>query len=486
MQGIYLGSNWYDDATLRNQTGQFEGFLQSIVNSGYMDMLTTAGYNVGRGGFTQGIIDRHVLGTTLNDSTIRSLVQSDVSGGDTAAPDANRLYMVFVEPNVIVAKPDGESVHNFLGYHGAFAGQDQYGDAVSIRYAVMAYPSGTVHNAIVPGLSPFDSETKVASHELVEAVTDPDINYRTLGWYDDNHNEEIGDLANTKFASYQGYVIQYQVNQNDQYIFPTTTTPPVQPGASYNVASFAGAGLWRYDGTSWLRLTTLNATAIGVNAYGDVAAAFAGAGTWEYVESQHNWVRLSSLSASEVAIDDAGDVSADFSGIGLWEYQYGGNWTRLTTLDAALLAMSPNGVVAAEFSGIGVWRFNQTAGWSRLTSLNASILEIDANGHVLTELPGYGVWRYNDGTGWQTLTVLDAVDLAFDHFGDVSAVFRGLGVWVYSDAANWRQVDPVDAASTTFDSKGVLLAEYSGAGLYAYTPATGWYRITSLNAVLLI
>src|SRR5947208_1033468 len=42
VQGLYLGSDWSTNATLRQQSGQFEGFLNNIVHSSYMDMLTNA------------------------------------------------------------------------------------------------------------------------------------------------------------------------------------------------------------------------------------------------------------------------------------------------------------------------------------------------------------------------------------------------------------------------------------------------------------
>src|SRR5207249_4270161 len=84
-----------------------------------------------------------------------------------------------------------DMVNNFLGYHGAFAGLTGSGWS-DIRYAVIAYPggsiplsSGTATNASLSWLSSLNDMTEVTSHELAEAVTDPNVNYKTLGWYDD-------------------------------------------------------------------------------------------------------------------------------------------------------------------------------------------------------------------------------------------------------------------------------------------------------------
>jgi hypothetical protein len=121
-----------------------------------------------------------------------------LSRGLVQPPDANRLYVIFVEPGVAVMDSRGATSDRpggFLGYHGAFTGFDAYGYAHAIRYAVITYPGAGTNNFFVPGLNAFDTMTKVASHEIAEAVTDPDVNYARLGWYDDQRGE-ISDITN--------------------------------------------------------------------------------------------------------------------------------------------------------------------------------------------------------------------------------------------------------------------------------------------------
>src|SRR5438445_7718218 len=48
-QGVYLGSDWVANSSLNNQATALDQYVGYVVNSPYMDMLTTAGYNVGRG-----------------------------------------------------------------------------------------------------------------------------------------------------------------------------------------------------------------------------------------------------------------------------------------------------------------------------------------------------------------------------------------------------------------------------------------------------
>jgi len=199
-----------------------------------MDMMTTAGSNVGRGTSPAGAIDNLTLNKTstgITDSQIRADIQSMITAGKLQAPDANRLYVVYVEPGVVVHLGSDASNTTFLGYHGAFAGKTAMGAAMDIHYAVIPYPGAPNFSASSQGFaSNFDEMTAVTSHEVAEAVTDPNVNYKALGWYDDQLNGEIGDLAEGNYANLSGYVVQDLVNKNDQLISPTTQqTPPPPP-----------------------------------------------------------------------------------------------------------------------------------------------------------------------------------------------------------------------------------------------------------------
>ena len=55
--------------------------------------------------------------------------------------------------------------------------------------------------------TPFNNLTSVASHELVEIVTDPSPG---SSWYDQNLNEEIADICLAQQGSAAGYVVQRQ------------------------------------------------------------------------------------------------------------------------------------------------------------------------------------------------------------------------------------------------------------------------------------
>ena len=112
-------------------------------------------------------------------------------------------------------------------------------NVADIRYAVIPYPGSPNFSAASQGFaSNLDEITSVTSHELSEAVTDPDVNYKQLGWYDDRLNGEIGDLT-SKNVRLNGYLVQDVVDKNDRVIAPDTTiTLPSNPpplGAPQNV-----------------------------------------------------------------------------------------------------------------------------------------------------------------------------------------------------------------------------------------------------------
>lgn len=236
-QGVYLGSDWSTNSSLQSQAKATDQFLSTLVSGPYMDMLTGAGYGVNRGTASAGVVDNLSINKSvdLTDSQIqtdlKTLISNSKSGLQT--PDANRLYMVYVEPGVVVQMGSATSQTSFLGYHGAFAD----GSSV-VHYAVMPAPGSPNPTPASQGFSSaFNELTSVSSHELAEAVTDPNVNYSTMGWYDFQLNGEIGDLAEgheSTITAANGiqYEVQDVVNQNDQIISPSSGQPSPTPGLS--------------------------------------------------------------------------------------------------------------------------------------------------------------------------------------------------------------------------------------------------------------
>jgi hypothetical protein len=227
VEALFLGSGWSSDPALAAQAGQLGTFLRFLTNSSYMDMLGRAGYGIGRGSYLDGRVDPAALPGIYSDAQIQATLARSITGGLLHAPDANRLYFVFVEPGVNVTASFGTSAADFYGYHSVFRGPT----GVAVNYAVLPYPSGP--NAPYPGLSAFETLTKVSSHELAEGVTDPQGDgVGATAWYDNTWRDpvsglrggEIADITDGVIVDLGGYVVQGVAGRHDQPLIPAGAT----------------------------------------------------------------------------------------------------------------------------------------------------------------------------------------------------------------------------------------------------------------------
>src|SRR6478736_286821 len=105
-QAVYLGSDWSTNSSLTSQAAALDSYVSYLANSPYMDMLTNAGYNVGRGTSSPGATLNFTLNKTTTGGITDQQIQADIQSGITAkqlqAPTTNRLYVVYVEPGVVV------------------------------------------------------------------------------------------------------------------------------------------------------------------------------------------------------------------------------------------------------------------------------------------------------------------------------------------------------------------------------------------------
>jgi hypothetical protein len=238
---VFYGSDWATGSD-HAMALQLIDFTRTAVSGSYMDVLTNAGYNVGRGSLVgsrlfNGPINKGVF---LEDATLRDYLRAGITSG-AFHPNANSLYVIYVEDNVVV-REGGHTSRAFFGYHGAFgfAGND-------VRYAVVTYPGGTARNSTDPALSTRDTITETASHEIVEAVTDPDVGYQRLGWFDDQIHQEVSDPVNDSVAYLNGYAVQRAVDRYDDPMTFLAATP--QRSVSFVLAG--NGNLWAHSAAGW-------------------------------------------------------------------------------------------------------------------------------------------------------------------------------------------------------------------------------------------
>jgi hypothetical protein len=118
------------------------------------------------------LVDSQPRQGSFSDSKIRSYLAGLFSSGRVLA-NADTIYGVYFPSGMRITTQGGTSCSAFCGYHGHFAynGQD-------IKYAVFPYTD--CRACSLSGKAVADMLTIVSSHEIREAVTDPDLN----AWYD--------------------------------------------------------------------------------------------------------------------------------------------------------------------------------------------------------------------------------------------------------------------------------------------------------------
>jgi hypothetical protein len=175
-----------------------ETFDDAIVTSAWWTAVT-AGFCDGAGAcIGQGAPGGHVELTTpaaasYTDSTsggissLQQLVSDEIATGTFPPPDANTLYVIYFPPTTTItlaqgSDESGTSCDQFGGYHNSIL--------VSPGATGTTQPAPIVY-AVIPecaprqgsGLDPLQSLTFAASHEIVEASSDPVQTTTTLGYY---------------------------------------------------------------------------------------------------------------------------------------------------------------------------------------------------------------------------------------------------------------------------------------------------------------
>jgi hypothetical protein len=131
-------------------------------------------------------------GSTVDDADIQAALPQWVTAFNLTL-DPNSLLFVFTPPNVTVTSSGSASCSSFCGYHG---------NANGTHYAVMPYPCT---QGCTGSLTIFDALTLTASHEISEAITDPEF----TGWWDStNTGNEIGDFCGWTPRQFGPYIVQ--------------------------------------------------------------------------------------------------------------------------------------------------------------------------------------------------------------------------------------------------------------------------------------
>jgi hypothetical protein len=118
--------------------------------------------------------------------------------------DLAHIYPVFFPPGVdLTDGSGGHAAGAWCGIHGAIVSANPAGPLI---YALEPFPGDGCLSGQFPaygltgdaGTAPADSEVGILSHEINEAITDPQLSL-TYGWYDSS-GHEIGDECSETFG----------------------------------------------------------------------------------------------------------------------------------------------------------------------------------------------------------------------------------------------------------------------------------------------
>ncbi len=205
---VVWGSGTYQSQVVSSSSSNVVAFYNGIEKSPYVDWLreyNTPTDSIGRGS----VVGRYTItpaarnnGATVDDiANIRTELAAQIRAHHLPTPDANTVYALFFHRGQVVRQGGTDSSHGFCAYHNTV----RYTSTVNLRYMVLPPGATGTHCGPVPG---FGNLEIAASHELLEATTDPDVGLATrvgapLAWYD-RANGEVADICVGQVASVRG------------------------------------------------------------------------------------------------------------------------------------------------------------------------------------------------------------------------------------------------------------------------------------------
>jgi hypothetical protein len=200
---IYWGAAWATGTDVQ-VAAQVDAFFDFILTSQFMDLLAeynTPATTIGRGSRVTSVgVSGSEPGTVgggvrqVTDAQVRQALQGWVAAGTIPPVTDNTLYFVYLPRDVVSIDGGTQSCQDYCGYH----------DHINKRLFYAVEPYITCVGCDFGGI--LDSLTKVSSHELAEAVTDPALD----AWWDSTTGDEIGDICNASTARLGGFLIQPQ------------------------------------------------------------------------------------------------------------------------------------------------------------------------------------------------------------------------------------------------------------------------------------
>jgi hypothetical protein len=152
--------------------GSIDDFVAKVAASSTYWSGTTSEYGVGPVASILDLSLNEVPAAMLQDSDVRTWLTQKLQGPDAGTlesgapwpqPDGETVYMIYYPSSTTISEGGGTSCNQFYGYHDDYLLKA----GTYVTYSVVARcPPFPMQSAI-------DSIASIASHEMIEAVTDP-------------------------------------------------------------------------------------------------------------------------------------------------------------------------------------------------------------------------------------------------------------------------------------------------------------------------
>jgi hypothetical protein len=209
---VEYGSGTYQSFVTGSGASSVSGFYTGVTNSTYFDWLKeydTSSQSIGRGSFAGAFAIKPASSrdkASISDANIQAELKAQITAGHLPAPTNDTLYSVHFPKGKRITQGGSSSCVSggFCAYHGTLKINGQY-----VFYSVLPdMSSGSGCDRGCGNGSAFGNQTSVASHEMIEAVTDAAVGLATtygppLAWYDAT-NGEIGDICNAEQGTVTG------------------------------------------------------------------------------------------------------------------------------------------------------------------------------------------------------------------------------------------------------------------------------------------
>ncbi|MFO0586044.1 MAG: hypothetical protein U0441_00825 [Polyangiaceae bacterium] len=153
-----------------NFTAQIADFNDKVGSTAYWT-ANTAEYGVGAATGLPPVVSPDAPSGTIDDADIQTWLADRLNSDDPAfpAPDGDTLYAIYYPKGVSITLsgggPTSKSCTEFGGYHQNITLDAAHG-GMHVAYAIMPH-------CTYPGEKEIDTMTSTASHEYLEAATDP-------------------------------------------------------------------------------------------------------------------------------------------------------------------------------------------------------------------------------------------------------------------------------------------------------------------------